>query len=276
MSGPGNGKAVVRGPVSSTSEELLTIPSPGEAPINSLAGDRPTLPQFYRDPNVLDAAAHSRLRIKPSVQCQFAARTNSIALGANEFYLAQAHYPIVFTMGTPVSAVAVVGLEDSRNLFIDKDGTWRPASYVPAYVRRYPFVLVQLDGRGEMLLAFDRAADSVSESEGEPLLIDGKPSLLVQRALEFCGAFQQQFDIVQQFTAALVERKLLVENRARLSLPSGIATSLSGFQVIEEARFNTLPDDDILDWHRRGWLALVYAHLMSMHRWEALARLATV
>ncbi len=193
----------------------------------------------------------------------------------NEFYLAQAHYPIVFTMGAPVSAVVVVGIEDSRNLFVDKDGAWQPTSYVPAYVRRYPFVLVQVDGQEGLLLAVDGSADNLSETEGEPLLVEGKPSILVQRALEFCGAFQQQVEAVQQFAAALVERKLLVENRAQLNLPSGMTSSLSGFQVIEEARFNTLPDDVLLDWHRRGWLGLVYAHLMSMHRWDVLSRLTS-
>src|SRR5271170_916965 len=108
VSGSGNGQVNTLG---SAPEDRLAIPTPGEAQRMPVGGDRSSFPQFYRDPSVLDPAAHGGLRLKPTVQCEFAARTNSIALGANEFYPAQAHYPIVFTMGTPVSAVAVVGLE---------------------------------------------------------------------------------------------------------------------------------------------------------------------
>ena len=244
-----------------------------KAPRGAAGDDRAALPQFYRDPCVFDVALHGRLRLKPSGRLDFAARTNSIALGANEFYLAQAHYPIVFTIGAAVSAVAVVGLQETRNLFLDPAGTWQAASYVPAYVRRYPFVLVQHADREELSLAFDRAAETISEDTGEPLVVDGKPSLVIQRALDFCAAFQQQVEITRQFAAALAERKLLVENRAQLNLPSGMATALSGFQIVDETRVNMLADDVILDWQRRGWLGLVYAHLMSMHRWDALARL---
>ncbi len=244
-----------------------------ETPRGAAGDDRAALPQFYRDPCVFDVGQHAHLRLKAGGRLDFAASTNSIVLGANEFFLAQAHYPIVFTVGATVSAVAVVGLQEARNLFVDSAGTWQAASYVPAYVRRYPFVLVQYPDRDDLTLAFDRAAETISEDQGEPLVADGKPSLVIQRALEFCGAFQQQAELARQFAAALVEHKLLVENRAQLTLPSGMAASLSGFQIVDETRFNMLSDDVIVDWRRRGWLGLVYAHLMSMHRWEGLARL---
>ncbi len=134
--------------------------------------------------------------------------------------------------------------------------------------------MVQAPGRDDLILAVDQVSPSLSEDEGEPLFVDSKPSPLVQRVLEFCATFQRQVEGARQFGSALAERKLLVENRAQVSLPSGVATSLGGFQVVDEARFNTLPDDVIVDWRKRGWLGLVYAHMMSMHRWETLGRLA--
>jgi hypothetical protein len=233
------------------------------------------LPQFYRDPALLDATAHARLRLAPVGNFRFAAATNSIALGADEFYPAQAHYPIVFTTSAPITPLAIVGVGDPRNLFVGADGAWRDGSYVPAYVRRYPFVMVQAPGRDDLILAIDQAAEWLSTETGEPLFADGKPASAVQRVLEFCAAFEHQVAVVREFTAALAAHKLLVENRAQLTFGSGVATSLGGFQVIDEARFNTLPDAVVLEWRRRGWLGLVYAHLMSMHRWPALARLAT-
>jgi hypothetical protein len=146
---------------------------------------------------------------------------------------------------------------------------------VPAYVRRYPFVMVQAPGRSDLILAADQAAEALSTETGDPLFVDGKASPLMQRVLEFCAAFEHQVAIAREFAGALAARKLLVENRAQLTLASGVATSFGGFQVVDEARFNTLPDDVIREWRRRGWLGLLYAHLMSTHRWPALARLAT-
>jgi len=238
------------------------------------AADRPPAPQFYREPVILDAVAHARLRLKAQQRFPFAAETNSIVLAADEFYVAQAHYPIVFTLAEPVSALAVVGLGAAHNLFVNEDGTWREGSYVPAYVRRYPFVMVESAGSDNLTLAIDQAAEALSVLEGELLFIAGRPSPTTQRVLEFCAAFQRQTDAARQFAAALVEHEVLVENQAQLNLPSGAATALSGFQVIDEARFNALPDEVINDWRRRGWLGLVYAQLMSMHRWDALARIA--
>jgi hypothetical protein len=241
----------------------------------STASGADVLPQFYRDPAVLDPAAHGALRLAPVAGFRFAAATNSIALGADEFYAAQAHYPIVFTTTDPITPLAIVGAGDPKNLFVTADGAWRDGCYVPAYVRRYPFVMVQAPGRDDLILAIDRSAEALSTERGEPLFADGKPAPVVQRVLEFCAAFEHQVAVAREFAAALAARKLLVENRAQVTSPSGVAVSLGGFQVIDETRFNMVPDDVILDWRRRGWLGLVYAHLMSTHRWPALARLAT-
>ena len=253
MSGGGNGQEPSRG---------------------GAAAPRAPAPQFYREPVILDSIAHARLRIKPVERFPFATGTNSIVLAADEFYMAQAHYPIVFTLAEPVAALAVVGLGAVRNLFVSEDGQWRAGSYVPAYVRRYPFVMVERTGSDNLTLAIDQKAEALSVNEGELLFIAGQPSPVTQRVLEFCATFQRQVEAARQFATALIEQKLLIENQAQLNLPSGAATALSGFQVIDEARFNAMPDEVVSEWRQRGWLGLVYAQLMSMLRWDALARLA--
>jgi hypothetical protein len=236
---------------------------------------RSDLPLFYKRPRALDHVIHAATGIRASASFAFARETNSIPLAADELFVAQAHYPVVFTASDPATAVAVVGIRNQRNLFVSRDGTWRRGSYVPAYVRRYPFMLVKPDGRDDLLLAVDETADTIS-SQGEEKLFDGdQPSAATRQALQFCTAFQQQYALVQQFAAALHAANVLVENRAELSTAGGGAMPLvSGFRIVDETRFNALPDDLILEWRKRGWLGLVYAHLMSMRRWEALVALA--
>src|SRR5258708_4189757 len=126
----------------------------GAAPTPGSDGAAPApLPQFYRAPTLLDPATHGRLRLAPVRGLGFARETNSIALGADEFYPAQAHYPIVFTTSEPITPLAIVGIGDPRNLFVAEDGVWQDGCYVPAYVRRYPFVMVQAPGRSDLILA---------------------------------------------------------------------------------------------------------------------------
>src|SRR3954451_4371663 len=94
------------------------------------------LPLFYREPRPLEPGRHGKAGVPrpPPPSLSFAAKTNSIPLAADEFYTAQAHYPIVFTASKPASPVVVVGLANEQNLFIDAEGTWKSGAYVPAYV----------------------------------------------------------------------------------------------------------------------------------------------
>ena len=73
------------------------------------------------------------------------------------------------------------------------------------------------------------------------------------------------------FTATLEKYSLLVDNRATITLASGENLALSGFRVIDEKKFMALPDDVFLDWRQRGWIPMVYCHLLSMGNWQSLA-----
>jgi hypothetical protein len=233
----------------------------------------PDLPLFYREPRPLEPGRHGKAGLEAIRSLRFAAQTNSIPIAADEFYTAQAHYPIVFTAGKPASAVAVVGLANGVNLFIDAEGAWKAGAYVPAYVRRYPFVFIRSADQQQYILAIDEAADAYAREGGQAPLFDGQePAASTKQALQFCLEFQRQHDAAQAFAAAVDEASLLVDYRADVRR-GGKVMSLSGFRVIDETKFNQLPDETFLAWRKRGWVALAYAHLMSMRRWEALAAL---
>jgi hypothetical protein len=225
------------------------------------------LPLFYVQPRVLQPGLHGQKSLSPSATYQFAARTNAAPLVASEFAVACHHYPIVFTP----HPVAVLGLRDQDNAFVDADGKWRDGSYVPAYIRRYPFIFVENESRGELTLCIDEAATHLVDGRDAPLFDeDGKPTALTQNALLFCRDYQGQHLAVAEFAEALQKADLLVENRADVTLKNGETLSLSGFQVIDEARFNQLPDEEFLRWRKKGWLPLVYAHFFSVGNWAAL------
>ena len=108
------------------------------------------------------------------------------------------------------------------------------------------------------------------EGDEQPMFNNGEPSEFAKNALQFCSAYQGQHTFTLEFTAALDKYGLLTENRASASLASGAQLSLSGFRVIDEQKFMALPDDVYLDWRQRGWVPLVYCHLLSMGNWQTL------
>ncbi len=231
----------------------------------------PVGPVFYQRPRALDPKRHRKAGLHRTVEFAFARDSGSVALTTVEFALAAGFYPIVFTDAEVAMALAVLGLRPNQNLFVDAEGKWRPNSYVPAYVRRYPYIFVEADGT--LTLCIDEAAPNFDPAGGEPLFVGDRPSPETERALQFCSQFQANAAATREFVTALWERNLLIENQADVKLDSGRQLVLGGFHVIDENRFNVLPDDVVLDWRRRGWLGLVYAHFLSTARWNALVAL---
>lgn len=229
-----------------------------------------SLPLFYRSPRPLDSRRHAGKRLKATADLGFARATNSVPLNGIEFLLAVKHYPIVFTATDPVVPVAVVGLRERENLYLKADGAWEPGAYIPAYVRRYPFIFLENADRSQFTLCIDEASGSLDESEGEVLFEGDAPAQAALRARDFCSAFQAQAVATRAFADAVAGAGLLVENRAQVALRDGRALGMSGFRVIDEAKFNALPDETILDWRRKGWLPLVYCHLISTSNWANL------
>ena len=242
---------------------------------NTAAGDgrQAALPIFYYRPRPLDATGDRGLSLQPVTDFGFARATNSVLLGAAEYPQAMRNYPIVFTSTEPRFAVGVLGLEGDENLFVGEHGKWREGNYVPAYVRRYPFIFLEQPGKAELTLCIDAASGLLTQSDDHLLFEGGEPTQLVRNALNFCREFHEQTLASAAFVAELAQRGLLVPNEARIRLNSGKELTLRDFQIVDEAKFNALPDDVFLDWRRRGWLPLVYAHLMSMASWTSLVEL---
>lgn len=226
-------------------------------------------PLFYRQPELLTAAQHADLRLRPGGY-GFAQGSNAIPLTIIEFGAAMCHYPIVFAAGDGFP-VAVLGL-DRSNSFVDGDA-WAPGCYVPAYARRYPFVFVDRS-QDSFVLAIDRAAPHfASNDEGEALFLDGKPTGLVENVLTFCRDFHGAHVQTDAFVAALLAQDLLVDQHADARLNSGRALLLRGFRIVDRAKFDALSDELVLEWHRKGWLALIHFHFLSLDRFaDLLAR----
>ncbi len=195
-----------------------------------------------------------------------------MAITVPEFSSAAFNYPIVFSITAPVVPFAVLGIRDNENLFVGADGRWREDAYVPAYVRRYPFIFSEVpDDR--LLLCVDEDAEQYETVSTQPFFVDGKPSENLQRALKFSELFHSQLDETRRFSAWLHDNEMLEEKMARADLANGQSYTMRGFRLINPEKINTLTDVQILELHKKGWLALLYFHLQSLQHWPTLSRM---
>jgi len=232
------------------------------------------MPLFYEKPAVVSPERHKDWKIKQKRSYAYAARAHAVPVVLDEVPLLEGYFPLVFTPGDNPAMVALTGLRPDESLMVQKDGSWRPGFPVPAYITRYPFILVQVPNDTRMILVMEEDANVVGPDGDLPLFdAEGKGTQNGQEVLNYCGAFNRSVEITQAFCRELQERGLLVDQRADLVAPDGQRISLSGFRVIDEQKFNALPDDVFVEWRKRNWVGIVYAHLMSLGRWSRLLEL---
>lgn len=235
------------------------------------------LPLFFRKPAALEKDRHAKSTLVTEANASFARQTNSIALNAIEFIEAAKHYPIAFTPADEPVALAIVGLEN-ENYFVDAAGQWLPDTYIPAYVRQYPFIFFEDAEQKKFFLCVDEKAPHFSAdgvADGVRLFNDdGTPSPMTNQALEFCNAYYRHHSITRNFAADLKKHKLLTPYQSQIKLQTGRMVTLSGFMMIDEAAFNALPDDVFLEFRSKGWLPFIYLALTSASNWKRLGSLA--
>lgn len=228
------------------------------------------MPIFYSQPEVLDSTRHEGLELKPVTTYEFTSGVNAIPVTAAEFPAASRDYPIVFTSGANPGAVAIVGLRKDENLMLEARGKWRAGTYIPAYVRRYPFIFLRSDGGDQYALCIDRACKQLAKGK-KNLLFDGaEMGALTKNALEFCKAFQQQHMATEKVINVLQEHDLLMPNQGRFNLPDGRSLAITDFMTVDEKKFNDLPGEAFLNIRASGALPAIYCHLVSMGAWQRL------
>jgi len=236
----------------------------------------PRFPIFYRGLTAIDPGRHGNKSLKRRIGFDFARDSHAVLLNGSEFEAAARYYPIVFTPAPQASALAVMGVRRDENLFVDSKGDWRPSTYIPAYVRRYPFIFHESADKQQYTLCIDETSGAIEDNGDRPFYKDGKPTEIVQGALQFCAAFQRDYGQTRDFVDQLSERGLLIPNQAEITLQSGEKLAVTGFHVIDRDRFAGLPDSAFLEWRRKGWIPWVFAHFISHGNWGALVELAAI
>ncbi|HEX8388109.1 MAG TPA: SapC family protein [Sphingomonas sp.] len=226
------------------------------------------LPLFYNGLEPLSSQLHPNHRVRQQNSAPFLAGHHAVPVTVDEFPLVQRHMPIVFSVGDEGVPIALMGLNEGVNVFIDDEGKPREQNfYVPAYVRRYPFMLARLrPDAAELSLCFDPTSDTVGAfEEGEPLFQGTEPSETTRNILQFNETFEQAGARTGQFMKELGEAELLMDGEVTIQ-PDGSAQPFvyRGFRMVNEEKLNDLRGDQLRKMQKSGMLPLIYAHLFSL------------
>jgi hypothetical protein len=226
------------------------------------------LPLFYNGLEPLSSEVHAGHRIRQQDRAPFLVGQHAIPLTIDEFPLVQRVMPVVFSVGDDAIPLALMGLNEGVNVFIDDEGkALGDGFYVPAYIRRYPYMLARLrPDAQELSLCFDPTSDAIGAfDEGVALFEDGQPSQATKDILAFNETFEQAGQRTQAFMKELKELDLLMDGEVSIQ-PEGAEQPFvyRGFQMVNEQKLQDMRGDQLRKINQSGMLPLIYAHLFSL------------
>ena len=226
------------------------------------------LPLFYNDLMPLNSRDHGTWHARSVEKASWVGTQHAIPLTVDEFAQAQRDFPIVFSAGDNPVPLALMGLNEGINVYFDDEGTPLDDVYVPAYIRRYPFLLARLKPDAEeMSLCFDPSCDVLGEfDEGQALFANGEPSEHTKGLLQFCEQFEQAGARTQAFIEEIDKAGLLMDGEVAIQQNDKPDQPYvyRGFKMINQDKLREVAAETIKQWNEIGLLPLIYAHLFSL------------
>lgn len=207
----------------------------------------------------------------PAKRYEFCSKVRAVPVTISEVPAAMKDYPIVFMSQEQPIPLAILGMIDDVNLFVDEKGDWEESRYVPGYVRRYPFALASEAGGERMAIVIDAAFEGIGPDGEQPLFENGEPTEATQAAIEFCKTYERDRLMTDEFTKRLATYDLIQGQTAQYT-PQGAGEPQAFAQYfgIDEEKMNALTDEQIIELRKSGMLPILYAMVMSMGNWRML------
>ncbi|MGE3302858.1 MAG: SapC family protein [Hyphomonadaceae bacterium] len=233
---------------------------------------------FYRQPEALSLEKHRNLGcLQIERPFRFLVGTHVVPITVNEFGVAAGSYPVIFA-GEQKTPLAVMGARPGENVFISPDGEIDPEVYMPAFVRRYPFVFATDQENQRLLVCIDRAAPMIGENPDVPFFIGDEPSEYTQNAIEFCREFEGHRMATDTFIKTMIEMDLFEEKQVAINSrdDKGVETpvKVADYFAISEEKLGAMPPEAWLRLRDLNMLGAIYAHLISLLKWPKVIQRA--
>ncbi len=221
---------------------------------------------------------HKVRLLAPGEVPEFAQRGNAVPISHTEFQLVARHYPIVFISNDAsksYSAVAVLGIATGENLFFE-GGAWTRGTYVPAYARRFPFCMAKISmNRVEQknrLICVEKS--SLDESGGEAMFdAGGQPTEKWKGVERLLNDYEVDLERMREMCELLGDYGLLEPFSMQATLKKekgGGSMQVSGMHRVAEKNLENLNAAQLKNLMRKGYLARIYIHLLSLENFARL------
>lgn len=251
-------------------------PTPQPAPPKSNGSSKraPALPMLYKRLEPFSRDRHAALRLRKPDDYGFARNAGVVPLTLTEFAAAAQYYPIVFLQGPGAKQpmpVAILGSRPEENLYVDAAGRWRPGYYVPAYLRRFPFITGDGAKPGQAVVFVDVESDKLSPSDGRALFAKGEPTEFAKGAIELCQRYHQAAMLTDRFAQAIGAAGVLTDRVIEAKDQTGAKLSWRGMKAVDQEKLTKVDGKEFLLWRDRNWLAPIYLHQFSMSHFGEIA-----
>ena len=231
---------------------------------------------FYNNIMALNTIEHKDLRLKIDNNFSIFSNTNALPIAGIEFIEASREHAIAFInyQEEGIIPVYILGLRDNENLLLDNNNNWK-YNYVPAFVRRYPYIMIEPNEEGQSVVCIDADYGGINDPKGELLFTqeDGetKATPQLETAMEMLQDFHAQLTRTREFTKRLEDFDLLKEIAPQINLADGREFTIGGIYTIDEDKLLELEDEKALTLYRSGEMAWIYNHLASISNLIRLA-----
>jgi hypothetical protein len=226
---------------------------------------------LYEQPELLTRADHDGLGLSAVARpFDFVRTVRAVPLVSLEFSSAQKDYPVVFSDTDIPTPLAVLGVVDDVNLFVDESGNWARSHYVPSYIRCHPIAFAT--GPNEQLaVVIDRAATTIVDQPDEPFFDGEKLTDKMQKRVDFCARYNLERGKTKAFCSRLKELGLFTGQQV-IHQPHGGREErpVGTYVAIDVEKLGELDSDTVRELHADGSLSAIYAHVFSLENWNRL------
>ncbi len=220
--------------------------------------------------------SHQNLKLASKRDLAHLEGQHIIPITAAEYAQASASFPIVFVKNPDAPryrSVVMLGLEGSENLFYT-DNKWSGLS-LPQGAGMTPFSLgIDPDKENTLTACIDLDSPFVGEDKDLALFeADGKESELLANVQNSLGRLYENEKMTENFVKELEQNELLQELELNIDLSSGEKKKLTGIFTINEEKIKSLPEEKVIDFHKRGLFVPIYAMLGSLGQINRLVQL---
>ena len=233
---------------------------------------------LYENPQPLTKDKHAGFGVvQVKKPFEFMSKSHFMPLTAPEFGSASSSFPIIFA-GEAKTPLAVMGIRSGENLFVE-DGLFGNKYYMPAFARRYPFVLAGDQGNDRFVVCVDESAECVTNKKPtQPFFTGDEPSQFTNEAFEFLKQFEQDRRATEQLVARFTELDLFEQkemhfqgNNADGSLAE--KQKIADYFAVTDEKLRGLDEKTLKEFMDNGYLAVAYAHMISLGNWQRLVNM---